>query len=108
MAWEKYIYNLNDITVECRYKWPKYASISWTNDTRIPKSVDEYIPPGRRHVGRPTKSWRDQHIWRENKRGWFIYPVAAADDASDDNDGDGVGGVGVGGSQEMYHEVAAI
>jgi len=38
-------------------------------DTRIPKFMYEYIPTGKRDVGRPRKRWTDKHPWRCNKCG---------------------------------------
>jgi hypothetical protein len=31
----------------------------------------EYIPTGRKKVGRPRKRWREQCAWRGSKPGWF-------------------------------------
>ena len=39
-------------------KWLQHIQRMDTN--RIPKQALQYKPKGRRHIGRPSKRWRDQ------------------------------------------------
>jgi len=48
--------------------------------TRIFSLLYEYVPTGRKNVGRPRKRWRDQYLWKGSKPGLFIHRLAAEDD----------------------------
>jgi len=46
-------------------KWLQHIQRMDTN--RIPKQALQYKPKGRRHIGRPTKRWRDQFHFEDTR-----------------------------------------
>lgn len=52
------ISDLNTIIKDYRKKW--YQHVTRMEDTRITKKIMEYVPRGKRNVGRPKKRWKDQ------------------------------------------------
>jgi hypothetical protein len=62
------LYNLNGTFVDYRRKWTQH--LLRMSETRIPKSVYEYIPAGSRNVGRPRK-----HEGTNIHEDWWTYTL---------------------------------
>ena len=50
---------------QCQEKWLQHVQRMDTN--RVPKQALQYKPKGRRHIGRPGKSWRDQFHFEDRR-----------------------------------------
>ena len=53
-------YSKGNKTVGYQKKWLQH--VQRTDINRIPKQALQYKPKRRRHIGRPRKRWRDQHL----------------------------------------------
>jgi hypothetical protein len=53
-------------------------------DTKISSLLHEYIPTGRRNVGRSKKRWKQTNM--KTEQAWnYLYPISAADTDMLDN-----------------------
>ena len=51
------IFNINDILKQYKINWRE--QIKRMNDNRLTKTILNYKPEGRRHIGRPQTRWAD-------------------------------------------------
>lgn len=78
------MYNLDEITVDCRCKWALY--LLWMKDTHICKLVYEYTPTGRKNIVQPRKICWDATPTEDRTSLDGLYPVAAAVDDDDEEE----------------------